>query len=204
MRYRGECLLYRAEVLQLRGKWADAAQDAQRACDLLLSRAMAGAAFYRVGEIHRIRGELEQAESAYSRANERGRTPQPGLSRLRLAQGHAETAASSIRGVLLDTKGRAPRARALSAAVDILLSAGDVEGARGAAAELSEIAAALGAPLLDAAAAHATGAVLLAAEDVAGASARLRQACEGWRHLAMPYEEAHTCLLLAAVCGRRG
>jgi len=28
VRYRGECLLYRAEVLQLRGKWNDAAQDA--------------------------------------------------------------------------------------------------------------------------------------------------------------------------------
>jgi DNA-binding CsgD family transcriptional regulator len=204
VRYRGECLLYRAEVLQLRGKWADAAKDAERACELLLSRPMAGAAFYRVGEIHRLRGELEKAESAYSRANEHGRTPQPGLSLLRLAQGQVETAASSIRGVLLDTKGRAARARALVAAAEILLAAGDVEGARGAATELSEIAAALGAPLLDAACAQATGAVLLAADDIAGASALLRQACEGWRDLAMPYEEAHTCLLLAAVCERRG
>ena len=204
VRYRGECLLYRAEVLQLRGSWADAAEDAQRACDLLLSRPMAGAAFYRVGEIHRLRGELEKAESAYGRANERGRTPQPGLSLLRLAQGHVDAAAASVRGVLLDTKGRAPRARALAAAVDILLAAGDVEGARRAATELSEMAAALGAPLLDAACAHATGAVLLAADDIAGASALLRQACEGWRDLAMPYEEAHTRLLLAAVCQRRG
>ena len=29
VRYRGECLLYRAEVMQLLGKWNDAAQDAQ-------------------------------------------------------------------------------------------------------------------------------------------------------------------------------
>jgi hypothetical protein len=29
VRYRGECLLYRAEVLQLRGKWDEAARDAQ-------------------------------------------------------------------------------------------------------------------------------------------------------------------------------
>jgi DNA-binding CsgD family transcriptional regulator len=204
VRYRGECLLYRAEVLQLRGKWADAGRDAQRACELLRSRPMAGAAFYRVGEIHRLRGEVEKAERAYSRANEHGRTPQPGLSLLRLAQGHVETAASAIRGVLLDTTGRAPRARALAAAVEILLAAGDVDGARRAATELSETAAALGAPLLDATCAHATGAVLLAAGDIAGAAAWLRRACEGWRDLAMPYEEAHTCLLLAVVCGRRG
>jgi ATP/maltotriose-dependent transcriptional regulator MalT len=204
VRYRGECLLYRAEVLQLRGKWAHAAQDAQHACELLRSRPMGGAAFYRVGEIHRLRGEYEQAEGAYALANERGRTPQPGLSLLRLAQGRVDTAASSIRGALLDTKGRAPRARALSAAVEILVAVGDIEGARCAATELSEIAAALGAPLLHAACAHAHGAVLLAAGDIAGASALLRQACEGWRDLAMPYEEAHTRSLLAAVCERRG
>ena len=32
VRYRGECLLYRAEVLQLRGNWSEAARDAQDAC----------------------------------------------------------------------------------------------------------------------------------------------------------------------------
>ena len=47
VRYRGECLLYRAEVMQLRGHWNEAAQDAQDACELLTSRPAAGAAFYR-------------------------------------------------------------------------------------------------------------------------------------------------------------
>ena len=32
----------------------------------------------------------------------------------------------------------------------------------------------------------------------------MRQAREIWRELGMPYEEAHTCLLLAAVCEKRG
>ena len=48
VRYRGECLLYRAEVMQLRGNWDHAAQDAHDACGLLTSgegRPMAGAAF---------------------------------------------------------------------------------------------------------------------------------------------------------------
>ena len=57
VRYRGECLLYRAEVLQMRGRWDEAARDAQDACELLMSRPAAGAAFYRLGEIHRLRGD---------------------------------------------------------------------------------------------------------------------------------------------------
>jgi DNA-binding CsgD family transcriptional regulator len=204
VRYRGECLLYRAEVMQLRGNWTGAAQDARDACELLTARPMEGAAFYRVGEIHRLRGEFTKAEAAYTRANERGRKPQPGLAQLRLAQGHVEDAAASIRSVLLDTRAPTARTRILAAAVEILLAAGDSEHARAVAAELSEIAHATGAALLAAASAHATGAVLLAEADSAGAATLLRQAWEIWRDLEMPYEEAQTCLLLATVCERRG
>ena len=203
VRYRGECLLYRAEVMQLRGRWKEAAQDAQDACELLTSRPSAGAALYRLGDIHRLRGEFAKAESAYTRANERGRKPQPGLSLLRLVQGQVDAAAASIRNVLLDTRAQATRARILAAAVEILLTAGDNEQARVASTELSEIARALDAPLLSATSAHAAGAVLLAEGDVAGASMSLRQALEVWRDLEMPYEEANTCVLLATICERR-
>jgi DNA-binding CsgD family transcriptional regulator len=204
VRYRGECLHYRAEVLQLRGQWNDALRDAQGACERLISRPAAGAAFYRRGEIHRLRGEFGKAEDAYTRAHERGRKPQPGLSLLRLAQGQIDAAAGSIRSVLLDTQAPVSRARMLPAGVEILLAAGDVAAARAASAELSEIALAFGAPLLAAASAHAAGAVLLAEGDIAGASTSLRQACEMWREVGMPYEEAQTCLLLAGVCETRG
>jgi ATP/maltotriose-dependent transcriptional regulator MalT len=204
VRYRGECLLYRAEVLQMRGKWDEAARDAQDACELLMSRPMAGAAFYRLGEIHRLRGEFEKAEAAYMQANERGRKPQPGLSLLRLTQGEIDAAAASIRSVLLDTRTQAARARILAAAVEILLAAGDLENARGTATELSTIASAIGASMLSAASAQATGAVLLAEGDVEGAATLLCRASEIWRDMGMPYEEAHTCLLMAGVCERRG
>jgi len=204
VRFRGECLLYRAEVMQWLGKWDDAAQDAQAACELLMSRPAAGAAFYRLAEIHRLRGEFAKADTAYTRANERGRKPQPGLSLLRLAQGQTDAAAASIRGVLLDTRTPAARARMLGPAVEILLAAGDRENARASAAELSEIASAIDASLLSAASAHATGAVLLAEDDVAEAATALHRASEIWRKLETPYEEAHTCLLMATVCERRG
>src|SRR5688572_1338851 len=204
VRYRGECLLYRAEVLQMRGKWDEAARDAQDACELLTSRPAGGAAFYRLGEIHRLRGEFEKAEAAYMQANERGRKPQPGLSLLRLAQERIADAAASVRSALLDTQAKATRARILAAAVEILLAAGDLEGAGAAAEELSQIARTIDAPLLSGTSAHATGAVRLAQGDVEGAATLLCQASEIWRDLGMPHEEGQTRLLMAGVCERRG
>jgi ATP/maltotriose-dependent transcriptional regulator MalT len=193
--------------MHLRGRWVDAARDAQDACELLTSagrRPMAGAAFYRVGEIHRLRGEFPTAEAAYARANEHGRTPQPGLALLRLAQGQADTAARSIRGALPDARGRADRCRLLAAAVEILLATGDLEHARLAAVELADMANAVGAPLLNATSRLATGAVLLAEGDIAGASASLREAWAICRDLELPYEEGQARLMMAAVCERRG
>jgi DNA-binding CsgD family transcriptional regulator len=126
------------------------------------------------------------------------------LSLLRLAQGQTDAAVASIRGVLLDTRESAARAGMLAAAVDILLAAGDLEHARAAAAELAEIATAIGTPLLHAASAHATGAIRLADNEIVGASTSLREAWEIRRDLEMPYEQAQTCLLMAGVCERRG
>ena len=142
--------------------------------------------------------------NSISRANERGRKPYPGVSLLRFAQGKIDAAAVSIRTVLLDTRSRADRASVLGAAVEILLAARDLVGARAAAAELAEIAGATDARLLHAMSAHASGAVLLTDDDMPGAAMSLRQAWEEWHALEMPYEEAHTCLLLAVVCERRG
>jgi ATP/maltotriose-dependent transcriptional regulator MalT len=126
------------------------------------------------------------------------------LSLLRLAQSQIDAAAASIRGVLLDTRVRNARARMLAAAVEILLAAGDLENARAAAAELAEIARTIGAPLLHAVSAHATGAIHHAEGEMTGASTSLREAWEIWRDLETPYEEAQTRLLMAAVCERRG
>jgi DNA-binding CsgD family transcriptional regulator len=207
VRHRAACLIYRAEVMQWRGNWTAAEQDARDACELITSgrgRGPAGAAFYRLGEVLRLRGDFAKAEAAYNRANEYGRKPQPGLSLLRLAQGQSDIAAASIRSVLGDTSHGASRAGVLAAAVEVLLAAADVEHARAAAAELGDIAHAIGTPLLSAVSAHARGAVLLAAGELAAASTSLRQACEAWRDLEVPYEEAQTRLLMAAVCERCG
>lgn len=198
VRYRAECLLYRAELMQWRGEWASAEQDALQARDLLAStgRSTLGAAFYRLGEIHRLRGEFARAETAYLEANEKGRRPQPGLSLLRLAQGQVEPAVAAIRAALGEAQPAGTRARILMAGAEILLAAGDVAGARRSATELSEIAASLNTPLLLAASAHARGAVLLADGEIEIAAALLQQAMHAWRDLEVPYEEGLVRMLM--------
>jgi len=91
---------------------------------------------------------------------------------------------------------RANRAKMLAACVEIALAANDVPAARTAADELSEIAAALDAPLLHGVSAHATGAVLLAEGDAGAALDALRNAWTTLQALEAPYEAARVRVLM--------
>ena len=53
---------------------------------------------YQLAELHRLRGETDEAEAAYRQASECGHYPQPGLALLRVAQGRVDAAAAAIRG----------------------------------------------------------------------------------------------------------
>jgi ATP/maltotriose-dependent transcriptional regulator MalT len=195
--YRGQCLIRRSEIMQIHGEWAEAAEEARRACDRLAAppgEPAAGAAFYQRGELHRLRGEYDEAEAAYREASRWGRPPQPGLALLRLARGQTDAAAAAIRRVIDEARDRRTRSRVLPACVEIMLAAGDVEAARVAADELSRIAAELGAPLLRATADHACGAVLLAEGDPGAALERLSAAKAAWEEIEAPYEAARVRL----------
>ncbi len=91
---------------------------------------------------------------------------------------------------------RLARARVLSAYVEIVLASGDVGAARAAADELAATAADLEAPLLDAIAAHARGAVLLAEGDPRGALESLHEAADTWRALQARYDGARTRVVI--------
>ncbi len=207
VRYRGECLIYRAEIKQAEGAWPEALDDARRACALLSSPAgqpMLGAALYRIGEIQRLRGELSDAEEMFRQAIHCGRTAQPGLSLLRMACGQVESAAASIRSLLAETGQNRRRATLLPAGIEIMLAAREVDAAHAAAGELSRIAEIFGAPMLAAASAQTTGSVYLATGDARRALTTLRQAWKTWLDLEMPYEEAETRLLIARACEQLG
>jgi DNA-binding CsgD family transcriptional regulator len=205
--YRGQCLLHRAELMQLHGAWSDAMEEARRAYERFLQPAAhpaAGAAAYQLAELHRLRGEAAEAEEAYRLASRRGREPQPGLALLRLAQGQLTAARAAIRRVLDETADRPARAALLPAAVEIALAGGDVPAARAAADELARAAEELDAPLLRATAAAADGAVLLGQGDARAALAALGRAWTAWQELEAPYEAARARVGIGLACRELG
>ena len=72
------------------GQWDRAEQELERATvELEAYRATRPQAdgFYAIGDIRRLRGDFEGAEAALREAHARGRTPQPALALIRLAEG---------------------------------------------------------------------------------------------------------------------
>jgi DNA-binding CsgD family transcriptional regulator len=205
--YRGHCLVYRSEILQLHGDWGGALSEARRVADGPSGRpdpSVEGAAEYQLGELYRLRGEYAAAESAYRSASRLGREPQPGLALLRLAQGDLESAASALRRSLAEATDPPRRARLLPACIEISLAAGDVEGAKRGCDELAEIASSYGTDVLGIMLAQARGAVALARGDALDALVPLRRATQGWQALDAPYEAARARVLLASACRELG
>ena len=88
----------------------------------------------------------------------------------------------------------------LPACVDIMIEAGDLEGAQSAAAELAAIAAETASAYLRGRAAQATGAALLAAGQVPAALQELRAANRIWQELEAVHHGAQVRVLIGQAC----
>jgi ATP/maltotriose-dependent transcriptional regulator MalT len=198
--YPGLCRVYWVELACLRGAWSEAEVEARRACAELAAhdQRYAGTAFYLVGELRRLQGDVAGAEEAFDRAHKLGSSPQPGLSRVRLQQGRAADALAALRSALAPgPTAPLPRAQLLSALVEVAAGVGEMAEAERAADELGALAEASGSRLLDGLRSAALGQLSAARGDHRSALADRRRALRTFQELGLPYEAARQQVELA-------
>ena len=194
----GLCRVYRAEVMRLRGAWAEAEAEVRQVCGQMGMHEITAAAFYEIGEIRLRVGDEVGAEEAFRQAHQLGRDPMPGLAALRLLQGRTDAARDLLERSLADASLAAlDRIRLLPLQVEIAITVGDLAAARTALAELDELTQPFQSPVFKATCEQTRGMLLLADDRVGEAVSALERGLRLWTDADLPYESAKTRVLLA-------
>lgn len=199
--YFGNCRIYRAILMRLRGDWSRAEAELEQACRDLAAdgQLVAGHAWYELGELRRLRGE-PGVEEAFEQATALGHVAQPGLALHRLSQGDAQAAGAGLRRVLAERTHVGDRLVLLPAVVETWLAAGRLDEAKEAVIELERSAQTYPTTAVRAILDAARGAVALGEDRAGDALVRLRAASNRWRELDAPYETAQVSVRIGEGC----
>lgn len=158
----------------------------------------AGEGYYQLGEVRRLRGDVDGAFEAFARARELGIPPQPGEALLRSSLGDSETAWTDLR-VELAGASRLIRMRLLRGAIDVALARDDLDEADQHCLELETGAQAFATPGFRAWASHARGAILARRGQHEEALDSLQSALREYRTQQSRYEAAqvYECMAIA-------
>ena len=202
----GICRVHRTQLLRLAGEWERAISEASAATIELseLNVEAVAAAYYEIGETHRLRGDFALARAAYEEAVGRGHGAQPGSALLLLAEGRDTEADTAIRQALAEEADACRRARLLAGQVEIACIRGDVATAEAAATELAQVAEIYPTDGFTAWAALARGAVLVETGQPAQAVDPLRSALSRCEAMGARYDAAAARALLGQALSAMG
>lgn len=201
----GVTRIHQLQLLRTAGEWDVVERELGDQSAALADKHgwLAGAGFYELGEVHRLRGRDAESRAAYDRARACGIDPQPGEALLLHASGRPGPALDALL-VALAGADELERSRLIPTAVDLAVVLGDAALAARLADELEATARRFGTPGLLASAARTRAACLTTAGRWDEAETSLEQAAHLHRQQGQRLEVAEVHEALARVHRGRG
>lgn len=202
----GTCRAHYASVLTARGRWNEAEDQLEQACELLQPRpAWSLSAIERLAELRRRQGRLSDADELFGQLG-----PFPagilGKARVALDRGEVQTALDLCERALRrqGDADRTDRFAPFELLVRIRCARGEIDDAEEALREVESISALAGTAVAGASTSHAAGLVALASDAAADGRAHLEDALDLYEWNGMPFEAASVRMDLASALRELG